>query len=527
MESYTSKVRGNTNTSVPLDEIPNPTIRGDKTISTISKSTVLEEVEYYKYSLIGKKSVESFKGITEVARRYSPTGSDPLIFYSSTSYWDEYLWGGAWMYYYFLLNSWMYYAIGNSSYLALVTTPGLAKHAGALWGGPNFGVLSWDNKLTGAQELLTDRAAEICLSHIHELVEQPNTKFQFILEKLEDDFGLAFSPTLSLSNNWLLLRFYLVNAIDIEHWYFLGDFLIWDLGHLYLNIFHLGSAILSLNVPLYAWPVVIDDLLITCAEVAVAREGKQGFDGATASDGPRYIYVDDDDDANLGVGLCVHEICIGRLSPSSIVEYIEHTPKRKKLNVMNLSRYFFILDNCSAIIDSDCADAHQFRLPFGIQDRGFGELELMFKQDDVLHPIAISMAERVVDERCESALGMTRQNFYFVPRGSFLCEGDALGHMKTRDQLELLMKYKTRRVALKGTSKMVKQKITEINTENGKYDVEIGEVDKSIREMQESIAKLIKKRESIVANMQKELDEYEESIQDLEHDFYKVVSSSW
>ncbi|KAF6171519.1 hypothetical protein GIB67_018043 [Kingdonia uniflora] len=44
MEFYASKVRGNTNTSVPLDEIPNPTIRGDKTISAISKSTVLEEV---------------------------------------------------------------------------------------------------------------------------------------------------------------------------------------------------------------------------------------------------------------------------------------------------------------------------------------------------------------------------------------------------------------------------------------------------------------------------------------------------
>jgi hypothetical protein len=29
--------------------------------------------------------------------------------------------------------------------------PGLAKHAGAFWGGPDYGVLSWDNKLAGAQ----------------------------------------------------------------------------------------------------------------------------------------------------------------------------------------------------------------------------------------------------------------------------------------------------------------------------------------------------------------------------------------
>ncbi|KAF6150619.1 hypothetical protein GIB67_022231 [Kingdonia uniflora] len=140
---------------------------------------------------LGKKSDESFKVISEVARRYSPTGSDPLIFYNSTSYWDEYLWGGAWM----------YYATGNSSYLALVTTPGLAKYAGAFWRGPDFGVLSWDNKLTGAQELLTDIAAEICLSQIHELVEQPNTKFQVLLGQCHRHRALAASGAASIPIN--------------------------------------------------------------------------------------------------------------------------------------------------------------------------------------------------------------------------------------------------------------------------------------------------------------------------------------
>ncbi|GAB4847406.1 hypothetical protein Ancab_026464 [Ancistrocladus abbreviatus] len=43
----------------------------------------------------------------------------------------------------------------HPSYLQLATTPGLAKHAGAFWGGPDYGVLSWDNKLTGAQVLLS------------------------------------------------------------------------------------------------------------------------------------------------------------------------------------------------------------------------------------------------------------------------------------------------------------------------------------------------------------------------------------
>ncbi|RRT43057.1 hypothetical protein B296_00054099 [Ensete ventricosum] len=73
--------------------------------------------------------------------RYSEGGSDASIFYNSTSYWDEFVWGGAWM----------YLATGNASYLQLSTHPKLAKHAGAFRGGPDYGVLSWDNKLTGAQ----------------------------------------------------------------------------------------------------------------------------------------------------------------------------------------------------------------------------------------------------------------------------------------------------------------------------------------------------------------------------------------
>ncbi|CAA7399268.1 unnamed protein product [Spirodela intermedia] len=77
--------------------------------------------------------------------RYSPNGADSSIFYNSTSYWDEFVWGGAWL----------YYATGNSSYLALATHPTMAKHAGAFWGGPFYGVFSWDNKLPGAQVLLS------------------------------------------------------------------------------------------------------------------------------------------------------------------------------------------------------------------------------------------------------------------------------------------------------------------------------------------------------------------------------------
>ncbi|KVI11117.1 Glycoside hydrolase, family 9 [Cynara cardunculus var. scolymus] len=76
---------------------------------------------------------------------YTASGADAATFYNSSMYWDEFVWGG----------TWMYYATGNQSYLYLASHPKLAKHAGAFWGGPDYGVLSWDNKLTGAQVLLT------------------------------------------------------------------------------------------------------------------------------------------------------------------------------------------------------------------------------------------------------------------------------------------------------------------------------------------------------------------------------------
>lgn len=98
-----------------------------------------------KYS---QKLVHGARALFDFGRRqrgrYS-TGADAEKFYNSSMYWDEYIWGA----------SWLYYATGNSSYLQLATAPGLAKHAGAFWGGPDYGVFSWDSKLPGAQVLLS------------------------------------------------------------------------------------------------------------------------------------------------------------------------------------------------------------------------------------------------------------------------------------------------------------------------------------------------------------------------------------
>ena len=62
-------------------------------------------------------------------------------YYNSTGYYDEYVWGGAWM----------YYATQNSSYLQLVTTSVIAIHAGLFSGKHSYVVFNWDNKLLGAK----------------------------------------------------------------------------------------------------------------------------------------------------------------------------------------------------------------------------------------------------------------------------------------------------------------------------------------------------------------------------------------
>lgn len=103
-------------------------------------SIVFKDNKKYSQKLV-HGATTLFKFSREQRGRYSAGGSDASSFYNSTSYWDEFVWGGAWM----------YLATGNSSYLQLATNPTMAKHAGAFWGGPDYGVFSWDNKLTGAQ----------------------------------------------------------------------------------------------------------------------------------------------------------------------------------------------------------------------------------------------------------------------------------------------------------------------------------------------------------------------------------------
>lgn len=112
--------------------------------SLAAASIVFKDNKAYSQKLVhGAKTLFQFS--RQQRGRYSASGAEAAKFYNSTSYWDEFIWGGAWL----------YYATGNSSYLQLATTPGLGKHAGIFWGILDNSVLSWDNKLAGAALLLS------------------------------------------------------------------------------------------------------------------------------------------------------------------------------------------------------------------------------------------------------------------------------------------------------------------------------------------------------------------------------------
>lgn len=105
-----------------------------------SASIVFRDSKTYSKKLVhGAETLWKFSRTNR--GKYTQLFSDDANFYNSTSYWDDYVWGGAWM----------YYATGNSSYLFIATNPKMAKHAGAFSSGGSYGVLSWDNKLAGAQ----------------------------------------------------------------------------------------------------------------------------------------------------------------------------------------------------------------------------------------------------------------------------------------------------------------------------------------------------------------------------------------
>lgn len=126
--------------------VSGPDLAGEMAAALAAASIVFrDKVSYSKKLIRGATTI--FRFARDFNRRTPYSRGNPNIapYYTSTGYYDEYMWGAAWM----------YYATGNSSYLSLATNPKVPRKANAFSGTPDLRVLSWDNKLPAALLLLT------------------------------------------------------------------------------------------------------------------------------------------------------------------------------------------------------------------------------------------------------------------------------------------------------------------------------------------------------------------------------------
>ncbi|KAK1438262.1 hypothetical protein QVD17_04068 [Tagetes erecta] len=121
-------------------------LAGEMAAALAAASIVFRDDTTYSKKLVkGASTVWTFARDNGKRSPYSRGNLFIEPYYNSTGYYDEYMWGSAWM----------YYATGNSSYLWLATNEGLPKHAKAFMDIPSQRVLSWDNKSPAAMLLLT------------------------------------------------------------------------------------------------------------------------------------------------------------------------------------------------------------------------------------------------------------------------------------------------------------------------------------------------------------------------------------
>ncbi|XP_024993947.1 endoglucanase 12-like [Cynara cardunculus var. scolymus] len=121
-------------------------LAGEMAAALAAASIVFRDDTAYSKKLVqGAATVWTFARDEGKRSPYSRGNLFIEPYYNSTGYYDEYIWGSAWM----------YYATGNSSYLWLATNKGLSRHAKALLDNPIQRVLSWDNKSPAAMLLLT------------------------------------------------------------------------------------------------------------------------------------------------------------------------------------------------------------------------------------------------------------------------------------------------------------------------------------------------------------------------------------
>uniref|UniRef100_A0A7N0U6P4 Endoglucanase n=2 Tax=Kalanchoe fedtschenkoi TaxID=63787 RepID=A0A7N0U6P4_KALFE len=123
-----------------------PDLAGEMAAALAAASIVFQDDATYSKKLIqGAETVFDFARDNGRRSRYSSGNLDIAQYYNSTGYFDEYMWGAAWL----------YYATGNRTYLDLATNEGLPRNAKAFLGLNDLFYPSWDNKLPSAMLLLT------------------------------------------------------------------------------------------------------------------------------------------------------------------------------------------------------------------------------------------------------------------------------------------------------------------------------------------------------------------------------------
>ncbi|KAK1373445.1 Cellulase [Heracleum sosnowskyi] len=126
-----------------------PELAGEMAVALAAASIVFRDNTAYSKKLIkGASIIFEFALDKNQRETYNANNLMTVLYYNSSGYYDEYMWGA----------TWLYYATGNWSYLALATDQGLlhdiSMHSDSR-------VLSWDNKLPVAMMLLIQYAEVI------------------------------------------------------------------------------------------------------------------------------------------------------------------------------------------------------------------------------------------------------------------------------------------------------------------------------------------------------------------------------
>lgn len=162
-----------------------PDLAGEMAAAMAAASIVFRDDPAYSKKL--SRGAETVFGFArDKGRRTRFSKGNPFIepFYNSTNYFDEHMWGAAWL----------FYATGNNTYFRLATNPGLPSNSKAFYMIPDLSVLSWDNKLPAAMLLLT--RARIFLN--------PGYPYEDMLKSYHNVTGLTMCSYLRRYNvfNW-------------------------------------------------------------------------------------------------------------------------------------------------------------------------------------------------------------------------------------------------------------------------------------------------------------------------------------